>query len=204
MMRPAQLLSILVYTLILAGLATLHGALLALAIPLVVYLAAGLLEQPEQPRLSVTRSLSAERVAAGMPVTVRLSVTNAGARLAELLLEDSFPPALTVIAGSHSVLASLAPGASVELEYTISGQRGVYRFAGLQATASNHLGTHSRRMFVPAPGHLFVVPEVLALRRLAIRPRRTQIYAGSIPARQGGPGVEFFGVRAYRAGDPTR
>jgi uncharacterized protein (DUF58 family) len=51
---------------------------------------------------------------------------------------------------------------------------------------------------------LVVVPELLKLRQLAIRPRRTHIYAGSIPARQGGPGVEFFGVRAYQAGDPTR
>ncbi len=203
-MRPAQLLSILMYALILAGLATLHGALLALAIPLVVYLAVGLLDQPEEPRLRVTRSLSAERVAAGLPVTVRLSVTNAGDRLADVLLEDSVPPALTVIAGTPSVLAALAPGATVELEYTLNGRRGLYRFAGLQATARNHLGTRNRRTFVPAPAHLFIVPEVLVLRRLAIRPRRTQIYAGSIPARQGGPGVEFFGVRAYRAGDPTR
>jgi uncharacterized protein (DUF58 family) len=77
-MRPAQLLGILIYALILAGLATLHGALLALAIPLVVYLAAGLLEQPEEPQLSVTRSLSADRAPAGAPVTVRLSVTNFG------------------------------------------------------------------------------------------------------------------------------
>ena len=28
--------------------------------------------------------------------------------------------------------------------------------------------------------------------------------AGQIPARQGGPGVEFYGVREYQPGDPTR
>jgi uncharacterized protein (DUF58 family) len=203
-MRPAQLLAILIYALSLAGLATLQGALLVLAIPLVVYLAAGLIEPPEQPQLSVTRSLSADRVAVGAPVTVSLSVINAGAGLAEVYLEDSVPPNLTVIAGSPSALAALAPGASIELEYTISGRRGIYRFDGLQATARDHLGTRSRSAFIPAAGRLFVVPETLALRRLALRPRRTQIYAGSIPARQGGPGVEFFGVRAYQAGDPTR
>jgi len=37
-----------------------------------------------------------------------------------------------------------------------------------------------------------------------IRPPRTGIYAGPVPARQGGPGVEFFGVREYQPGDPLR
>lgn len=30
------------------------------------------------------------------------------------------------------------------------------------------------------------------------------VYAGTIPARVGGAGVEFFGVRSYKAGDPAR
>jgi uncharacterized protein (DUF58 family) len=106
--------------------------------------------------------------------------------------------------GSPQLVTGLAPGATVELEYTVSGTRGHYHFAGLQATAQDHLGLRSGRTFLPAPGDVFVVPEVLTLRRLAIRPRRTQIYAGSIPARQGGPGVEFFGLREHQPGDPTR
>ena len=59
-------------------------------------------------------------------------------------------------------------------------------------------------MPLPAPGQIFVVPEVIRLRRVEIRPRRTQVYAGQIPARQGGAGVEFYGVREYQPGDPTR
>ncbi len=55
-----------------------------------------------------------------------------------------------------------------------------------------------------APGQLMVVPEVIKLRRITIRPRRTRIYAGTIPACQGGSGVEFFGVREYQPGDSTR
>jgi uncharacterized protein (DUF58 family) len=203
-MRPALLLSILIYGLILAGLATLHGALLALALPLVVYLAAGLLDQPEQPRLSATRNLSADRVASDVPILVRVSIANRSARLAEVLLEDRVPAALTVIEGTPRLLTTIAPGATVELAYTVSARRGIYRFAGLRAIAHDRLGLISRRTFIAAPGQLVVVPEVLKLRRMAIRPRRTQIYAGSIPARQGGPGVEFFGVREYQSGDPTR
>ena len=39
---------------------------------------------------------------------------------------------------------------------------------------------------------------------MSIRPRRTRVYAGSIPARVGGSGTEFFGVREYQFGDSPR
>src|SRR5262249_51280849 len=44
----------------------------------------------------------------------------------------------------------------------------------------------------------------IRLRRAEIRPRRTHVYAGQISARQGGPGIEFYGLREYQPGDPTR
>ncbi len=49
-----------------------------------------------------------------------------------------------------------------------------------------------------------ILPNVPRLRNVSIRPRVTRVYAGSIPARQGGSGVEFFGVREYAPGDPPR
>jgi uncharacterized protein (DUF58 family) len=42
------------------------------------------------------------------------------------------------------------------------------------------------------------------LKQIAIRTRKTRVYSGSIPARVGGPGVEFFGLREYQAGDSPR
>jgi uncharacterized protein (DUF58 family) len=53
-----------------------------------------------------------------------------------------------------------------------------------------------------ARGHLFIFPPVTRLRYIALRPRRTRVYAGTIPARAGGTGTEFFGVREYHPGDP--
>lgn len=49
---------------------------------------------------------------------------------------------------------------------------------------------------------MFIYPQVARLRRVYIRPRQTNVYSGSIPARLGGEGVEFFGVREYKSGDP--
>jgi uncharacterized protein (DUF58 family) len=45
---------------------------------------------------------------------------------------------------------------------------------------------------------------VTRVRHIAIRPRRTRVYAGTIPARAGGTGTDFFGVREYQPGDPSR
>ena len=42
------------------------------------------------------------------------------------------------------------------------------------------------------------------MRQVAIRPLRTRAYAGSVPARQGGAGIAFYGVREYQPGDPLR
>jgi uncharacterized protein (DUF58 family) len=42
------------------------------------------------------------------------------------------------------------------------------------------------------------------LKYITIRTRRTRVYSGTIPARVGGSGVEFFGLREYQPGDPPR
>jgi uncharacterized protein (DUF58 family) len=55
---------------------------------------------------------------------------------------------------------------------------------------------------LPAAAQLLVLPEVWRLRPIAIWPRQTRGFAGPIPARQAGTGVDFLGVREYQMGDP--
>jgi uncharacterized protein (DUF58 family) len=57
---------------------------------------------------------------------------------------------------------------------------------------------------IPASGRLFIQPNVIHIGRIPIRPRGTRVYSGFIPAQQGGPGIEFFGVREFQQGDPVR
>lgn len=204
MTRRLLLLSSLVYGLLLLGLGTLSGGPLMLAVPLVIFLGAALLCGPEEPRLKATRTLSADRVFQGAPVVVRLSITNEGSRLEEVLVEDPVPAPLEVTDGEPRILTSLPPGGTVELEYTVTGKRGYFAFPDVRVTASDHLGLFRRQAILPAPARFLVLPGVLKLRRVAIRPLRTRAYAGPVPARQGGSGVEFFGVREYQLGDPQR
>jgi uncharacterized protein (DUF58 family) len=60
------------------------------------------------------------------------------------------------------------------------------------------------RSFFPTPGLVLVFPSVLTLQKFAIRPSQTRGFAGPIPARRGGSGVNFFGIREYQLGDPPR
>ena len=151
-MQRWLLLSTLIAGLVLVGLATLRGDLLALAIPLLIYAGAALLGRPAPPQLSATRSFSAQRLANGEPAQVSVSITNMGARSTTVLLEDQLPQRLALIEGQPRMLATIAPGASVELEYTVAGARGLYQFPGLHANLQDQLGLFHTTTALPAPG----------------------------------------------------
>lgn len=203
-MRRAVWLSLLIYLLLLAGLAALDGRLLALVVPLAVYLGAALFYGPEPLNLRASRTVAADRVPQNAPVAVTLAVTNDGAHLELVLIEDQLPPRLKVVAGQARMLACLPPGATVELHYAVRAQRGIFDFEEAQITASDRLALFCRQAAFPAPGHLAVLPQARRLRHVPIRPLRTHGSAGPVPARQGGAGIDFFGIREYQAGDPRR
>jgi uncharacterized protein (DUF58 family) len=202
MNRRLWLLGLLLYGLVLASLATLSGPLLALAIPLVVYLVAGLLYGPEALKLAVEHELSIDRVSVGQPVVVKIKITNQGERLEEALLEDLVPHGFTIIAGDARYYQTVDHDETVEITYTIRAQRGLYKFAGVRVTAADRLGLFTRSATLPVSSNLTVLPDMPRMRTVAIRPRRTRVYSGLIPARQGGAGITIFGVREYQPGDP--
>jgi uncharacterized protein (DUF58 family) len=88
--------------------------------------------------------------------------------------------------------------------YTVKAPRGYFHLREVQVEASEHFGLQRKSTSLKAESRLFVQPRVQQLGRIKIRPRGTRVYAGFIPARKGGPGVEFFGVRQYQQGDPLR
>jgi len=201
-MSRSLFLSLLTYALLLAGIAAVQGAFLALALPLVTYLLIGYLQAPEKVKLEATRHLSAERVTPNSDVNVTVTVINRGPSLEEVLIEDVLPVGLSVRSGFRRHLLRLAKGESYTFTYTVSGPRGGYVFEMLDASVNDHLSVSGFRVQVEAKGRLFVLPPVTRIRQVAIRPRRTRVYAGMIPARAGGTGTEFFGVREYQPGDP--
>ena len=203
-MSRSLLLGFITYALLLAGVASVRGEFIALALPFVVYLLAGFLFTPEHIKLEATRHLSAERTSPYADIVVTVTVTNRGSHIEEVLLEDVLPPDLTIRSGLSRHLVRLAKGGSYTFGYTVSGPRGGYGFEFVRAKVNDHLAATSREVQIEAKGQLFVFPPVTRLRHVAIRPRRTRVYAGTIPARAGGTGTEFFGVREYQQGDSPR
>ncbi len=203
-MSRAVFLGLLIFILLLTGLASLHGSLVALTVPLFVYLFYGFWRGSDEVKLKVTRNMSQERVAPTTPVKIQVTINNLSGSLEELAVEDIFSPSLKVVDGSYHHLISLARGGSFAFEYTISGPRGGYPFETLHAEAGDHLGILRAKQDIRMFGQLFVFPNIARIKHVPIRPRRTRVYAGMIPARVGGSGVEFFGVRDYQPGDSPR
>jgi len=90
-MSRTLFLGIITYALLHAGMATVHGEMFALMLPLVLYLLAGYLFAPDEIKLEATRHLSAERVSPNSKVQVTVTVTNRGSHLEEVLIEDIVP-----------------------------------------------------------------------------------------------------------------
>jgi uncharacterized repeat protein (TIGR01451 family) len=201
-MSRSLFLSLLTYVLLLAGMITVHGEFFALALPLVTYLLAGYLQGPEQIKLEATRHLSAERVLPDSNVDVTVTVTNRGATLEEVLLDDLVPAGLTVRSGSSRHWLRLKKAESYMFTYTVSGSRGGYVFQAIEVQVHDHLAVGSSTLRIATKERLFVLPPVTRIRQISIRPRGTRVYAGMIPARAGGAGTDFFGIREYQPGDP--
>ncbi len=205
-MNRVLLLGIILYALVLIGFAILSGGVLALIIPILVFIGSALLFGPDELDLTIERELSAESASLERPVNVKLKVTNNGTRLESFYLADAPPLGLEVIDGETEVLTPLESGESFELEYTVLGKRGRYRFDPIHIRTSDLFGLQIRETTVEAPGvfEFYIYPKVYPIERIPIRPRQTKVYAGYIPARIGGSGVEFFNVRTYQAGDSLR
>jgi uncharacterized protein (DUF58 family) len=135
---------------------------------------------------------------------VTVTVTNRGSHLEEVLIEDMVPPKLNIRISHSRHLIRLPKNGTYTFSYTVAGPRGGYGFETVKAKVNETLGVTNKEVRLEAKGQLFIFPPVTRLRHVAIRPRRTRVYAGSIPARAGGSGTEFFGVRNYQPGDPPR
>ena len=201
-MSRSLFLSLLTYVLLLAGMVTVHGEFFALALPLVTYLLVGYLQSPEQIKLEATRHLSAERVSPDTHVDVTVTVTNRGGTLEDVLLEDLVPTGLILRSGSSRHWLRLKRDESYTFTYTVSGPRGGYVFEAIEVHVHDHLAIGTSTLRIATKERLFVLPPVTRVRQVSIRPRGTRVYAGTIPARAGGTGTDFFGVREYQPGDP--
>ncbi|MCA9918445.1 MAG: DUF58 domain-containing protein [Anaerolineales bacterium] len=205
-MRPITAVTVSIFLVLLLGFGLVDGGVVLLALPFVLYLLLSLLATPEAANLELTRSLSHTRLPAGEELVVTLTIQNHGPALGELLLTDAIPPNLTLTDGNNQRLLALPVGGSHCFSYTLEVPRGQYQFTEVTAVVREPFDLRRRefRYAVPASLFAYLVPRASNLKQVTIHPRRTRVYAGIVPARIGGEGLDFFGVRDYRPGDSQR
>jgi uncharacterized protein (DUF58 family) len=198
------LLAFLAFGLLIIGLGAINGAVIALALPLCLYLAAAVFFNPGMPRISAERTLSTEGIFPNTPVNIRLSVRNEGSTVEEMDIKDIIPEGLEILEGETEAFITLAAGEEAVLEYTVKGGRGDYRFNSVKVTVREAFGLFETSLVVQAAHRLIVRPRPVRLKPMRIRPPQTRGFAGPIPSRQGGNGTDFFVVREYQPGDPIK
>ncbi len=196
--------AVLVWALLILGLATLNGTILAYSLPLIAYLATAALLRPSRKSVAGEARLEKPSLAEGETVRVRgwLSVT--GDPLELLEFADLHPSALKRSSGIEAGLSRLTPSQPLTFDYQMRASRGLHHFPGIHCTATDPFNLFREEWVLPAERTLLVRPSYNALRRMTVSPLRTGVIAGAYPSRSGGPGVEFFGLRQYSAGDPMR
>jgi uncharacterized protein (DUF58 family) len=204
MTRRFWFLSYVIFGLIFLGLVTRNGRILAVAIPLVVYVSAAILYAPEEIRLKAARSISQETITPRKTVQVKIQIENAGPGIEELFVEDELFASVQRIEGPVNARLIFPGESQFEFNYSLKANRGSYFYRSLVGTASDPFDLIEKRFELEAPGKFLVLPEAAKIRSIPIRPQQTRGFAGPIPARQGGSGINFWGVREYQMGDPLR
>jgi len=202
-----RVLLLIVAGLFLAGMAARNGDLLWMALPFLLYLGAGVLLAPELAsvaQLSATRQVGQCHVQGSPAIEVTVTVRNQGGPLAALALSDPAPEGVQLAEGQTLLYGGLGSGEELALRYVFYERRGVYTWQNAHVLVGDPLGLFEVEGALPAEGGLLVQPARLRFRRLPLRPRSTLHSPGSIPARMGGNGTDFWGVREYAPGDSLR
>jgi uncharacterized protein (DUF58 family) len=203
--RRARFLSLVVWALIALGLVLLDGGLIALALPLVAYLAVAAVTRPDQKQLAVSAHLGQLSAVEGREIVIQVAIQSTGDQpIEEVQAWDTVPGKLEVVDGQTGVLSRLGKQGRLDFTYRIRTSRGLHHFPGVRFHATDPFNLFETDWIEPAERTLLVRPSFRRVRRVELHPSRTGVFAGPYPARQSGPGIEFFGVQPYAEGDPLR
>jgi uncharacterized protein (DUF58 family) len=152
--------------------------------------------------LSIERRVSTDRPDRDEEVTVESVVRNEADRtLFDLRFVDGLPEALSVAEGSPRVAATLRPGESVTVEYTLVAERGVHSFPPATALLRSLSGTVELECVLVAETTLVCAPPLQpTVSPVPLRAQATR-FAGQVGTDRSGEGVEFYATREYRPGD---
>jgi len=171
----------------------------------VVYAGYPHLVGPPTVNLELSRTVTDKTPDHGDPVTVTVTVTNAGSQtLVDLRIMDGVPSLLTVSDGTARHTATLRPDVSTTFQYTVTAKHGSHQFTPATVIAHDISGQTRIETTVAAGEQTTVRQELectVDLRAFQLR-RQARQYPGQTTANTGGSGLEFQQTRAYQRVDP--
>lgn len=185
-----------------AGLVLGRAELVVVAVPLLVYAAAGV-AMARPPSLRVAVELSAYRCLEGDHITATVGI-ECEAGCDDLEIGVVVPAGLEVVDGSARALLSLRPGQSTTHSLVLRAARwGNYRVGVVALRAFSPGRMLSFESVRDVRQGLRVYPRLETLAK-AVVPPRTQVFAGNQVAPVAGSGIEFADVRQFSRGDRIR
>lgn len=206
MSNKIRVASFSIVSLLIAAMITRDGDLIWMAIPFLVYLGIGVFNAPRRETLFLTaaREIDQTRENGKNVLKIRVTVQNGSPETVNVHIQDVIKPDVKILDGHPGCWVTLQPNETAEICYTHAAIRGNYEWQAVHVLACDPLGLIDQEMTLPAAGSAQIQPEVHKFKTIRLRPRSTLHSPGSIPARLGGSGTDFYGVREYQPGDPLR
>lgn len=197
---------LITFSLLIVALLTRNGDIAWMMLPFLAYLGAGLLQTPPLDKLhfSAERTVEQTRSNGIVSVDVSLSVQNQALETVHLFIDEIVQAGMKITDGKLNRWVTLRSGESAELKYTFTAARGNFSWKFICVAVSDPLGLIETEMLLPASAMIQIRPQIKKFKAIPFRPHSTLHSPGSIPARLGGSGTDFFGVREYHSGDPLR
>lgn len=196
----------LICGLLATALFTARGELALLTLPFLFYLGMGVFSAPATERLQLAAERRVERVLNNddSRVEVSIMVQNTGSEALCLNVSEKLQPGMKQVDGHLTRQMVLAAGEGEQLVYSYQAVRGHFTWKTVRVAVSDPLNLIETVLMLPAAGEIQLRPKLKKYKPIQMQPRSTLHSPGSIPARLGGSGTDFWGVREYHPGDPLR
>jgi len=203
--RKASVEALLLAGLLVAGVWSSSPELLLLALPLVLHLTIGLTLSPgDLANIRLEYEVAPARIVEGEPLDVRLTLHTDEQRSAIVLTEDTSELAQFARPGRARSIGVVRDAEPLELVYSAQPARGLYEGSNIRVEIANGLGFNSWSDHIMCDQLAVVLPRFEQLANIAFKPRRSLVRPGTVRARLGGMGLEFFKSHAYVPGDDVR
>jgi uncharacterized protein (DUF58 family) len=206
MTSKTLILLLVISSLLAAALLTRIADLAWMALPFLAYFGLGIIQSPSTAKIQLRaeRTLEISRADAVSTIQVQVSLTNLGKSIDQISLSDPLQVGMVLTGEPLKQTAALGSREMTTLKYTFRAERGRFKWDTVQVVVSDPFSLVESRLEVAAAAEVRVQPDLKKYRPFPLRSQRTLHSAGSIPARIGGSGTDFWGVREYQPGDPLR